>query len=82
MAACRKKSVLGVSVTSADQRVWTWQIGERRWTWCPAGQTRVHEPDGTELLSLWSPKLEGAVGYSMGWEDGWLAAVRKLATDG
>jgi len=65
----RPKQVLGCTLTSEDGRVWRWQVDSLYWTWCLVGQTRVRGEEG-ERIALFSPKVEGAVGYSLGFSDG------------
>jgi hypothetical protein len=77
MRKCRKKEVMGVALTSPDGTIWNWQIDGNDYAWCPAGQLLHRMPGGQTRLIMFSHKVEGAVGYTMGWADCSAWAKRK-----
>lgn len=70
MARPKKKSVLGVELTSPDGVIWNWQIGKQEYQWCAMGWLLCRAPSGDLQRMAFSTKLEGAVGYTAGWHDG------------
>lgn len=82
MAKCRTKKVAGVKVTSPDGVVWRWMVESVTYSWCMAGQFRVHLPDGQgERLVAFMRRLDAAVGYSLGQHD-MLRHVRRRGVEG
>jgi len=77
MAKPRRKSrtILGVEVTSIDGVSWSWDLDGRHYSWCPLGQLRCHEGEHSRV-AMFSQKLEGAVGYTAGYHDGYNLAQR------
>lgn len=70
----RRKEMLGVVIESSDGTVWAWKTKERQWSWCPGGQVRTATANGGERIAIWSKTIEGAVGYSVGYTDGYCCA--------
>jgi len=65
----KKRSVLGLFITSLDGLVWTWALDGVVYNWCAHGQLRTREGE-VDRLVMFCEKVEGAVGYSMGLHDG------------
>jgi len=63
------KSVIGVACQSADGNLWIWQIGGRFYRWCKLGFLELVE-DMTVTRVMYSKSMDGAVGYSAGFADG------------
>jgi len=73
----RMKDIIGVRCTSADGNVWTWNLGGRFFRWCKLGHCEMVNA-ATVTRVMYSKKLEGAVGYTAGWTDGFVAANRNV----
>lgn len=65
----KTRSVIGVGCQSADGAVWTWNAGGKFYRWCKLGFLELVEGMTVTRVMI-SRKLEGAVGYSLGYSHG------------
>jgi len=71
MAKVRKKSIMGVDLESTDGLTWKWRCGQRRFCWSGSGHCYQFDGESEQgTLLIFSVRIEGAVGYTAGWVDG------------
>jgi len=71
----RWKEMLGLVLQSHDGNLWKWQIDGIEYGWAPDGWCIVMEGLDQRRL-MYSIRVEGAVGYTMGLHDGKSMASR------
>jgi len=76
MATVKTKDVMGTKVfIKKPCGVHSWEVDGREYQWDKSGWCYVIEAEQPRRL-LFAAKLEGAVGYTMGYSDGTNAATR------
>jgi len=63
------KSVIGIACQSPDGNLWTWNVGGNFYRWCKLGFLELVKDMIVQRI-MYSRVLEGAVGYSAGYADG------------
>jgi len=74
----KRRKVGGIVAHRGPGKVWTWQVRNRTYRWCPLGNVEEWLIDGGIVRVAHMRSLDGAVAYTVGYSDGQTSVLCEL----
>jgi len=77
----KHRTVMGIRAERGDGKIWTWQVRNYVYRWCPLGHLEELRQDGGIVRIAFCKTIDAAIAYTVGWCHGADATFNSIVNE-